>query len=771
MFLHLVATCVPLTAQVTVFGTISESVSNEVVIGATVSLYRDSISPGKKPERGAYTNRYGYYAVKGISSGRYTMVVTSVGYRTYVHTITIGDDTSDIRVDVSLENASVTARDVVVTADREESAIQQISTVTITPDFIKDMPSLGGEADVFRVLQLLPGVKSASEISSGLYIRGGSPDQNLILLDGVVVYNPSHLGGFLSSFHADALRDVKLIKGAMPAEYGGRLAAVVDITMKEGNSEQLHGAAHVSLIAAGITFDGPIDSTMTFMVSGRRFYGDLLAPLFIPPDELPTYYFYDLNLKINKRFGNSDRLFVSGYFGRDVLGAPPSDYDNFDVNWGNATANIRWTHVIQPELFASASAIYTDYRFGFDAEESNYDRTIVTRFASASHIRDITVRGDVEWVATNDHFVKAGVDVTHHRFASGVTGDVGQDIDQVINSATIDAVDASLFIQDEWKINDVLRTNIGGRLYYFNSGGWFRVEPRVNIAWDLAPTHSLTGSFAIANQFLHLIVRNDLALPTDVWFPSTSAIPPSQSVQGVMGYQKTFEEGMWLFTVETYYKSMSNLLEYKEDAQFTLGVPLESQFTSGSGEAYGLELFLNKRLGDFTGWIGYTLSWSKRTFPELNNGKTFAPRYDRRHDISVTVQYRLWSDFKIAATWVYGTGQAYTVPSGQYNADRLDQGDPNNPDHTPTTQELYTERNAFRLAPFHKLDLNFVHEFTMFGLASEFIVSIYNAYNRLNPFALYTSYDYDNNSNSSQRVIKQITLFPIIPSLGLRVKF
>lgn len=761
----------------TVYGVVTESGTGEMVVGATVSFFRDSIVPGKAAERGAYTNRYGHYSVRGLTRGTYTMVVSNVGYKPYVHTIHHGEnvrDTNgthnsvnnvDIRIDVRLELSDINSAEVVVTAERDRPAIERISTVTLTPDFIKDMPSLGGEADVFRVLQLLPGVQSASEISSGLYIRGGSPDQNLILLDGVVVYNPTHLGGFLSSFYADALRDVKLIKGVLPAEYGGRLAAVVDITMKEGNVEAVHGSGHISLISAGITADGPVDSTMTFMVSGRRFYGDLIASAFVPPDEMPTYYFYDLNLKLNKRFGKDDRLFVSGYFGRDVLGSPVSDFDSFDVYWGNSTANIRWTHILNPEIFISTSVIYTDYNFGFDARETDYidaTTTNTTRFASSSRIRDVAVKSELEWFLADDHLVKSGIDVTHHRFGSGATGEIDEDLNKFINTTTIDALDVSFFAQDEWKIRENLKTNLGGRLYYFNQGNWLRLEPRISIAYEFVSNHTVTTSFAVAHQFLHLVSRNDLALPTDVWFPSTSNVLPSRSEQAVIGYQTTFNDGMFLFTVESYYKSMSNLIEYKDDVQFTLGVPLENQFTSGSGEAYGIEFFLNKRIGDFTGWVGYTLAWSTRTFAELNNGKTFFPRYDRRHDISVTFQYRLFEDLRFSATWVYATGQAYTVPAGQYMYDPLWNG---------STRDFYTGRNAWRLASFHKLDVSLTHELTLFGLQSELILSIYNVYNRLNPFALYTENRYNPNTGASERVIKQLTLFPIIPSLGLRFKF
>jgi len=758
------------TAQVTAYGRVTEQSTGEVVIGATVAFHRDSLIPGRKPERGAITNKFGMYSVRGLQPGAYVAVVSYVGLRPYVHAVVLRTDTADIRIDVAMEDKGVSAKEVVVTAESQRAAIDQISTVTLTPDFIKEMPSLGGEADVFRVLQLLPGVQSASEISSGLYIRGGSPDQNLILLDGVVVYNPSHLGGFLSAFHADALRDVKLIKGAMPAQYGGRLTSVVDITMKDGNTEGIHGAGSISLIAAGLEIDGPIAEGTTFMVSGRRFYGDLIIGLFADADEAPTYYFYDLNMKVSTHLGTNDRLFISGYFGRDVLGSPTSDNDAFDVHWGNSTANLRWTHIFSPELFFHTSAIYTDYRFGFDAEESRQGE-VTARFATSSHINDYTLRSELEWAASSSHMVKSGIDFTYHAFSSGVTGLLIDDLDGLINNESINAIDASLYVQDEWMITDALRTNLGGRLYYFQKGGWLRLEPRLSVAYDVVQNHSLTASFSIAHQFLHLVTRNDLALPTDVWFPSTDIIEPSRSIQGVLGYQTTLADGAYALSAEVYYKSMQNLLEYRDDANFTLGVPLETQFTSGTGEAYGLELFLNKRIGAFTGWIGYTLSWSYRTFADLNNGKTFHPRYDRRHELELTFQYELFDDLRFSATWVYSTGAAYTVPAGQYVTSRLDGDQDNWFGFSPNTTDYYTERNAFRLAPFHKLDLNLIHEITLFGLASELNLSVYNAYNHLNPFALYVTSEFNTDTGEYGRVVKQITLFPIIPSLGLRFKF
>jgi len=751
------------TAQINVSGAVVEQGSKEVVIGATVALHRDSLIPGVRAERGAYTNRYGYYSIGRVMPGRYAVVVTSIGYATYVAAIVVSDTTDAVDLNVQLSPKAAQANEVRVVADRQGNALQRQSTITLAPSFIKEMPSLGGEVDVFRVLQLLPGVKSASEISSGLYVRGGSPDQNLVLLDGVTVYNPSHLGGFLSTFHADALRDVKLIKGAFPAEYGGRLSSVLDITMKEGNAERIKGSASISLIASGLAIDGPIDSTTTFMVSGRRFYLDALlwlgAAAAGAEEDVPNYYFYDLNLKINKRLGDRDRLYVSGYFGRDVLASSSGDGESIDIGWGNRTANLRWTHIFSPELFSSSSLIFTDYEFG--TELISRVGAALTSFGVRSNIQDVTVRSELQWALHDRHAVKAGIDVTHHGFVSGVTGNVLQQDADFIKEGTIRSLDAALYVQDEWSITESLRANLGGRLYWFQQGSWLRFEPRASLSYDVTEQSSLTASFAIAHQFLHLIVRNDVTLPTDVWFPSTGNILPGRSVQGVLGYQTSFDDGTWRFTAETYYKAMSNLYEYRDDAEFTIGVPLESQFTSGTGTAYGLELFLQKQLGDFTGWLGYTLAWTSRTFPELNNGKPFTPRYDRRHDVSLALQYRLAESWRLGMTWQYATGAAYTVPSAQYITSPFDS----------YTSDLYTERNGFRLAPFHKMDVNLIYEYTWFELPWEASINIYNIYNRRNPFALFVSSDYDTVTNEFVRVMKQITLFPIIPTLALRCTF
>jgi hypothetical protein len=761
-----------------VAGVVSERASGEVIIGATVILHRDSTAPRTTSVRGAITNKFGFYSIANVEPGAYYLTVSAVGYHATTHAITVTAEGKSLRLDVQVETEDIRKQEVVIQADRDQTKGTSVSTVELRPEFIQQLPAFGGEVDIFRALQLLPGVKAVSEISSGLYVRGGSPDQNLTLLDGVIVYNPSHLGGFLSTFNSDAVRDIKLSKGAFPAEYGGRLSSVLDMTMREGTKEKISGTAGVSLINSRLTLEGPIGQDATFMVSGRRMYLDLILLAATDPEEVPTYYFYDLNGKVNYRLSESDRIYLSGYFGRDVFGGPPEENDLFDISWGNSTANLRWSHIVSATLFTNFSAIYTDYHFGSLIEDRSSQGVVRSGFKSISGIRDYMLRGEAQWFPNEEHTVKFGVEGTQHRFRADASAEI-TDFARIDATPTIlTSIDASVYLQDDWKITPQLSGNFGARLYYFQNGNYLRAEPRLSLAYNLTEDVTLKSAFAVGNQFLHLVTRNDIGLPTDVWFPSTSTVKPSEALQGVLGLETNLFDHQYLFTIEGYYKSMRNLLEYKDTASFSIDVPLESSFTSGTGDAYGVELFLNKRVGSFTGWIGYTLAWTRRHFDELNNGQSFYPRYDRRHDISVVLTYRLGESWELGATWVYGTGQAYTTATGQYYLPDIDS------DPTGITRGdygsrrlSYTERNGYRLPAFHKLDLNFTHKFSWFDLPWQFSINIYNAYNRKNVFAQFLEPDGSGEVNpatgeyETKYKIKRITLFPIIPTFGLSCKF
>lgn len=753
LFLLLIPAILCSQEKYSISGIISDSVSKEAIISASVALYTDSIPSTETLVKGTYSNKFGFYSLTNLQNGEYYLYISSIGYKKGVYRITL--DGADVRLNSQLLTSSVQTEELVVTADRETNTTSKISSVNITPSFISKMPAFGGEVDIFRTLQLLPGISSASELSSGLYVRGGSPDQNLILLDGVTVYNPSHLAGFISSFNNDAIKDVRMIKGAFPAEYGGRLSSVVDLTMKEGTKDELSGKAGLSLISSKLTLEGPIDENSSFMISGRRFYFDLLLSMI--EDDAPDYYFYDFNAKANYKLSENDVVYVSGYFARDVFDLDEETDENAGINWGNSTANIRWMHIVNPELFTNFSLVYTDYVFNADFGDDD------ANFNTGSRIRDVVVKGNAEYLAYDDHVIKSGVDITWHNFNALINLDDSFDPNNVDYSTgkTINTFDISAYVQDEWNATDRLDMNYGVRAYYFQQGGYFDLEPRISATYLTDPGIRLKGAFSIANQYLHLIVRNNISLPTDLWFPSTENLKPSRAYQAVFGAETNLFDDEILFSVESYYKSMTNLLEYRDDAEFTLGVPDESQFTSGTGEAYGVEFFIHKQLGSFTGWLGYTLSWTTRQFDELNDGKEFFPRYDRRHDISMTLNYEINDTWELGAAWVYGTGQAYTLPTGTYFWNRGYGNEPYN----------FSDRNGVRLASYHRLDLNLMYKFEAYNLPWQLSINIYNTYNRRNPFAVYVDEEYDYMTNESEKVLKQITLFPIIPTLGLSVEF
>jgi hypothetical protein len=752
---------------------VTSKVDGEYVIGARVYLTKIDDT---KPLKGANTNKFGFFSIPKVENGKYNLYVSSIAFQQYKTEITIND--GDISLKIKLTTKDIKLDEVVVEASKENlPAVNRIGTFDISPTFINQMPaSFGGEIDVFRSLQLLPGVQTSNELSSGLYVRGSSPDQNLTLLDGVIVYNPSHLGGFFSVFNSDALKDIRLIKGVFPAEYGGRLSSVLDMTMKEGNKEKISGDAMISLISSKLTIEGPITEDCSFMISGRRMYFDVVMWMFMDSkqfDESPTYYFYDLNAKVNYKVSDEDHIFLSGFFARDVLNAPEDMSEDFDMHWGNKVGNLRWMHVFSPTVFSNFSLIYSDYIFSTNIITDGYEDDKNAEFNSNSQINDITLRGEIQIFPHEKHTIKTGIDITNHVFDVAAIFNyedeiIDEDEYNILGSKKLSAIELALFVQDEWAVTDELNTNLGVRLFYFNKGNYFSFEPRLSASYKVSETSSFKIGFAMANQFLHLIVRNDITLPTDLWFPSTEKVKPSKSVQGMLGFETYFFNREYYFTIEAYYKKMYNLYEYNDSVWFSMGIPLEEQFTMGDGNAYGIEIFFNKQIGKFSGWIGYTLAWTNRTFPELNYGKTFHPRYDRRHDISIVLNYKFNKKWEVGASWVYGTGQAYTMPTGIFIFD-------DNPLENIQVYEKYnySERNGTRLPAFHKLDLSFMYHSTFFGLPSIWSFNLYNAYNRKNPFAWIINTEWNNSGGyyGSDKYVSQITLFPIIPSIGYSIHF
>lgn len=747
---------------ITVSGFVTDKTTGEVLVGSNILLYKDSISTSLPPIRGVAANSYGYYAIPNITPGRYFLITRYVGYRTEVIEFITGEN--NLRIDPELMSEEVELGEIVIQAKREDKAA--ISTIQVDPALLEKLPSFSGEVELFKSLQFLPGVKVASETSSGLYIRGGSPDQTLVLVDGMIIYNPAHLGNFTTTFNSNALQDVKLIKGAFPAEYGGRLSSVLDIKLRSGTKEKDIGTLGVGGINSHVNLEGPLSDNSTYMVSGRWMYYDLFQESFAKESTIPRYHFYDANLKLSYNLSESDILSISGMYTKDNLYNPSNSEDiHYDVKWENGAININWLQIASNSFFSNTTLSYINYKFNSIIENDTLFNSAADFYAS-SKLQDFNLRKTFEFYLNENHTINSGVEVVLHNYKL-ITSNFYNPLFTVSDNIETDlqSLEASIFVQDEIDITPYLSTNIGGRAYYFRSTNYYSFEPRISAAYYLLHNLQFKAAFATAHQFLHLIVRNDISLPTDFWYPSTKNIKPGKSNQYVAGLNYNFSEGAYTFALEGYYKDFKNLYEFKENASFDLYEDIDQNLTEGEGEAYGIEFFVNKGKGNLNGWIGYTLAWTKRLFPEINHGKIFYPRYDRRHDISLVLVYEFNKSFSMGLTWNYATGQGYTMYTGQFQfGDILDD--------EPDIRFNQPERNAYRLPDYHKLDLNFTYKFNWNQLPLEAYLNIYNVYNRQNAYAQYLVSEEDPDSPGKKvNKLKQLTLFPFIPTVGIKLSF
>ncbi|MCX6151944.1 MAG: TonB-dependent receptor [Ignavibacteriales bacterium] len=758
------------THKPTISGLISDQSTGEPLIGANLVVYKDSLISTSIPLKGTATNKYGFYALPEMDYGVYLIAFRNIGYKLEVKRVEVTKTTENIRLNVQLNEESITLEEVTIKGERNTKT--EISTINISPDIIKQLPSLSGEANVFKSLEYIPGVKVANELSNGIYVRGGSPDQTLTLLDGVILYNPSHLGNFASTFNSNALQDVRLLKGAFPAEYGGRLSSVLDIKLRSGTKQKTKGSLGLGLINSGFMIEGPVNEKSTIMLSGRKMYYDFIQNSFNKNSTLPRYNFYDLNAKINYNLDENSKIFVSGMFGKDNLYSPTNSKDiDYDIQWQNASLSLNWLNINNESLFSNTWFSFISYEFTSKLNDKN-NNSGSGDYYSSSQLQDFIVKRAVEYMFDETHTIKSGIELTLHKYRliySDYYDPELQDDDRIGTDNL--SLETAIYFQDELQITPLLTTNAGVRLYFFNKSKYFRAEPRFSATYALNENIFIKGAFAIAHQFLHLIVRNDISLPTDLWYPSTTNINPSKSLQYVFGVESYFDNQAYLFSVEGYYKEMQDLYEFGNIKNKDLSKPIEDQFTSGKGESYGMELFFNKRAGDLMGWIGYSLSWTKRKFDELNGGNIFYPRYDRRHDISIVLTYNFTQNFNCGITWTYASGQGYTVPTGQYQFGDIGIGS------TDKIQFNNSGINSYRLPDYHKLDFSASYKFSFSNLAFETYLNLFNLYNRKNAFAQYISYDNAAGTNSSasgtDRIpkLKQLTLFPFIPTLGVNIKF
>ncbi len=761
----------------TLSGYVKDSLTGETLIGASLQIN------GKG--KGVNSNAYGFYSIT-LDEAVYEITCSFVGYRNEQVTLKLNNSQS---FNFLLTPKTTSSEEVVVYAKRRDENVKnaQMGKFDLSVSKVKALPVLMGEVDLLKTLQLLPGVRNAGEGNTGLYVRGGGPDQNLIILDDAVVYNTGHLFGFFSVFNSDAIKNVSLIKGGMPAQYGGRLSSVLDVAMKDGNANKLQVDGGIGLIASRLSIQGPIKKNKaSFIVSARRTYIDLLVKPFIPKSSAfygSGYYFYDLNTKVNYKISENDRLYLSGYFGKDVF-----DFKNsrrsFSANipWGNATATLRWNHVFDRKLFANTTLVYNKYNFAFNASQSNFNLKL------ASGIKDLNAKVDFDYYPTPQHKIKFGGLYTYHTFTPNVLSG-NQDSVQFTpnNEGTKYAGESALYIQDDWELNDKFKVHLGLRYTSFTQLGPYRkftedangnktdsviygrgdrvktyggFEPRFTLRYAINDETSLKAAVTRNLQYIHLVSNAGSTLPTDLWVPSTYRVQPQIAWQYAAGLFKNFKDNMYETSLEVYYKDMQNQIEYKEGYTPSLSDP-EKEFVFGKGWSYGAELYVGKNKGRLTGWIGYTLSWTYRKFPQLNGGEKYFAKYDRRHDLSVVGTYELNRKWKLSGVFVYGTGNATTLPERFYIINGV------------LTQE-YSRVNQYRLPAYHRLD--FAATYTPVPkrkkkVQGSWVFSIYNLYSRLNPYFVYFDQQGSPYDNTLKVEARQVSLFPIIPAITYNFHF
>lgn len=770
------ALCVNAQEKFTLSGYVRDSLSGETLIGATVSVNGN--------RKAIASNQFGFYSIT-LPRGTYLVVATFAGYQIQQLTITL-----DRNIEQNFQlTAKPVLQEVIVSARKRDGNVTnaQMGKIDLSINQVKSVPVLLGETDLLKTLQLLPGVRNAGEGNTGLYVRGGGPDQNLILLDDAIVYNSGHLFGFFSIFNSDAIKNISLVKGGMQAQYGGRLSSVLDVAMKEGNLNKFEVEGGIGAIASRLSIQGPIKKNKSsFIISGRRTYIDVLVKPFISEKSDfygSGYYFYDFNAKMNYIFSEKDRLYLSGYFGRDVF-----TYRNArrafkaDIPWGNSTATLRWNHVFNRKLFANTTVVYNDYAFSFGAAQNDFNIKL------SSGIHDWSAKTDFDFFASPQHKLRFGAAFTYHTFTPNVlSGNQGDNRFYPDNEMKKYAGETGIYLQDDWEISSHLKLNAGVRYSRFVQLGPYKIfandingnkrdsisygtnkpvktyygfEPRFTLRYAINDETSLKAAVTKNMQYIHLVSNAGSTLPTDLWVPSTYRVKPQISWQYAAGLFKNFANNMLETSLEVYYKRMDNQIEYREGYTPSLKDP-EEDFVFGKGWSYGTEIFINKTRGKLTGWIGYTLSWTWRQFDTLNDGIKYPSKYDRRHDLSVVGTYQLSKKWKLSAVFVYGSGNAVSLPERFYVIGGV------------FTQE-YSKINQYRLAPYHRMDISATltpktnpnHRWQQ-----SWVFSIYNVYSRLNPYFIYFSQDGSPYDGSLTMKTQQVSLFPIIPAVTWNFKF
>lgn len=746
--------------QGTISGYIKEAKNGEDIFGASIIVVGLN-------NVGCKTNSYGFYSLT-LDTGSYILVYRSSGFQNQEMKINLKENQ---RIDVNLiyEGAVQEVNEVKVTAVKENSNItnSSMAVTTFDPKSIETIPVLFGEKDIIKIFQMTPGVKSAGEGNAGFYVRGGGADQNLVLLDEAPVYNASHLLGFFSVFNSDALKDASLYKSGIPAEYGGRASSVLDVKMREGNNKKLGVTGGIGLIASRLSIEAPIVKNKgSFLISGRRSYADMFLKLSKNyRDSKAKLYFYDLNLKANYQITQKDRLYLSGYLGRDVF-----SLSDFGFGWGNSTATLRWNRLISNKLFSNTSLIYSDFNYEFSNEEQN------TAFGIKSSIVDWNLKQDFNYYANSNNSIKFGLNAIYHIYKPGaINSNQG-----ILDKKELDqryAMEYGAYFQNDQKFGSKLNIMYGirysgfsflgdSKAYTFDENGlktsetsykkfetikyYHGLEPRLSASYILTEKNSIKLGYNRNLQYLHQLSNSTSSSPTDSWVPSSNNIKPQISNQIALGYYQNFKDNMYHFTTEIYYKTLANQIDYKNGASLLLNNEVEGELVYGKGRAYGLEIQLEKKKGKFTGWIAYTLSRSLRTFDKINEGKEFAARQDRIHDISVVMMYKVNKSVSLSSTFIYYTGSAVTFPSGKYVINGA-------------VIPYFTERNGYRMPNYHRADIGltwYLKDKKRFE--HDLNISVYNVYARANAFIIRFK---PNAEDPTKTEAVQTSLFRFVPAL------
>lgn len=750
----------------TISGTITDAATGETLIGATILIK-------ELPNTGTTCNDYGYYSIT-LPEGQYTLEVSFISFIKVVRSVNLNKNK---KINIKLEEDTSVLDEVVISTEKKNENIvsEKMGVEQMKIRDIKKIPVLFGEQDIIKTLALTPGVKTTGDGNGGMFVRGGNNSQNLILLDEATVYNSSHLMGFFSTFNSDAIKDLTLYKGTAPAEYGGRISSVMDIKMNEGNNQSYHVSGGIGIISSKLNIEGPIVKDKgSFLVNGRRTYADLFLRL-SKDDNINKnkLYFYDLNAKANYKINDNNRIFISGYFGRDEV----SFQEKFGIDWGNVTGTLRWNHIWNNKLFSNTSLIYSDYDYKVAITEGDDD------FSLTSVIKNWNLKQDFQYYLNNKNTFTFGFNLQYQTITPGQI-----DVSEGSNIIPVEledrfALDNALFFSNDWKPNNKLKITYGlrlssfnllgpGNFYSYNDDGkvtdtiayksrevvktYLNLEPRINAAYILNESTSIKVSYTRNTQNLHLIQNSNSSTPTDIWISSSNNIKPEISDQVAIGYFKNFKNNEYQFSGELYYRWMQNQIDLKNGAEIRANEFIEGELLFGSGRSYGMELMLKRKYKKLNGWISYTLSRTERQIEGINDNNWYPARQDATHDISVVGIYDHSNKWSFSATWVYNTGNAVTFPSGKYE---IDGG----------VEFYYTERNGYRMPAYHRLDLaatKYIKRSDKFESSLSF--SLYNAYGRKNAYAI----DFETDADDSSRTIAVKTyLFTFIPSISYNFKF